>query len=249
MARLRRATRSLTWRRAVVVGVLGCALGYGGWLALRDSSFVAVRDVRITGVEGTSARQVRDALRSAARGMTTLHLSTGQLRAAVAAYPVVSGLEVETDFPHGVRIRVLERLPVAVVAAGDQRVAASADGVLLRSGVSRADLPEVRIKGALGSRVTDPRALRALTLLGPVPDALRARIHSVYASRRGLAASLENGPLLVFGTAERASAKWAAAARVLADPAAAGAAYIDLRIPERPAAGGLPASQSGASTA
>jgi cell division protein FtsQ len=233
----------------LVAATLMPALAYGGWLALRDSSLVAVRDVRITGTSGATAGAVRSALRSAARGMTTLHLSGGQLRAAVAGYPVVADLQVSTDFPHGVAIRVVERQPVAVVVAGDQEVAASADGVLLRSGVSHRGLPEVRIRGALGPRVSDARALRTLSLLGPVPDALRARVRSVYASRRGLAASLENGPLLVFGTAERAAAKWAAAARVLADPAAAGAVYVDLRIPERPAVGGLPASQSNTASA
>ena len=36
------------------------------------------------------------------------------------------------------------------------------------------------------------------------------------------------------------AAKWTAVTRVLADRDAAGADYIDLRIPGRPAAGGLP---------
>jgi cell division protein FtsQ len=43
----------------------------------------------------------------------------------------------------------------------------------------------------------------------------------------------------VFGSRDNAAAKWAAAARVLADPSAAGATYLDLRIPGRVAAGGL----------
>jgi cell division protein FtsQ len=43
----------------------------------------------------------------------------------------------------------------------------------------------------------------------------------------------------VFGTRERVAAKWAAAARVLAEQTAAGATYLDLRIPGRVAAGGL----------
>jgi cell division protein FtsQ len=47
------------------------------------------------------------------------------------------------------------------------------------------------------------------------------------------------GPPLIFGSAAAARAKWAAAARVLADPSAAGATYLDLRIPGRVAAGGL----------
>jgi cell division protein FtsQ len=249
MHRFSRVWRAFSWRRMLVAAVLAPAIAYGGWLGLRDSSLVAVRDVSITGVSGASAPEVRGALRTAAREMTTLHLSVTQLRAAVAGYPVVADLAVKTDFPHRVAIRVLERQPVAVVVAGGQRVPASADGILLRSGVSRQGLPEVRLEGALGARVSETRALRALSLLRPVPAALRARVRSVYASRRGLAASLVNGPMLVFGTAERAEAKWAAAARVLADPAAAGAAYVDVRIPERPAVGGLPASPSASAAA
>jgi cell division protein FtsQ len=47
------------------------------------------------------------------------------------------------------------------------------------------------------------------------------------------------GPDLIFGDASDARRKWLAAARVLADPSAAGAIYLDVRIPERVAAGGL----------
>ena len=43
----------------------------------------------------------------------------------------------------------------------------------------------------------------------------------------------------MFGDGEDARAKWTAAARVLAEPSAAGATYLDLRIPGRVAAGGL----------
>jgi hypothetical protein len=41
----------------------------------------------------------------------------------------------------------------------------------------------------------------------------------------------------VFGSRARLAEKWAAAARVVSDPKAAGAAYVDVRIPERPVAG------------
>ena len=51
--------------------------------------------------------------------------------------------------------------------------------------------------------------------------------------------TLKNGPELVFGTDADARAKWLAAARVLAESSAAGATYLDLRIPGRVAAGGL----------
>jgi cell division protein FtsQ len=56
---------------------------------------------------------------------------------------------------------------------------------------------------------------------------------------RGLSAQLESGPPLIFGASTEAAAKWVAAARVLAEPSAAGATYLDLRVPGRVAAGGL----------
>ena len=54
---------------------------------------------------------------------------------------------------------------------------------------------------------------------------------------------LRNGPQIIFGDATRIDAKWAAAAAVLADSRAKGATYVDVRLPERPVAGGL-ASES-----
>ena len=57
--------------------------------------------------------------------------------------------------------------------------------------------------------------------------------------KQGLAATLESGPKLYFGGGSRLAAKWGAAAQVLADRTSKGASYLDLRVPERPVAGGL----------
>jgi cell division protein FtsQ len=51
--------------------------------------------------------------------------------------------------------------------------------------------------------------------------------------------ALRDGPDLIFGTRDDARRKWLAAARVLADQRAAGATYLDVRVPGRVAAGGL----------
>ena len=48
---------------------------------------------------------------------------------------------------------------------------------------------------------------------------------------------MRNGLLVYFGDAARPHAKWLSLARVLADPSSAGASYVDVRVPERPAAG------------
>jgi hypothetical protein len=56
----------------------------------------------------------------------------------------------------------------------------------------------------------------------------------------GLRAILRGGGTLVFGGTDLLQAKWMAASIVLRDPTAKGARYLDVRIPRRPVAGGLP---------
>jgi cell division protein FtsQ len=219
-----------------VVAVL--ALLGGAWLWLRDSSLVAVRKVTITGVSGPDAGQIRSALTLAARNMTTLDVRIGSLRTAVAAYPMVEDVQASADFPHALRIRVVEQLPVGALAAGGRAIAASGDGTLLHD-VPTTSLPVVPV-GLLpgGSRVVERPALQALTLLAATPRRLRARIVQVTTnSAHGLVAALRSGPSLYFGDDSDVAAKWVAAIAVLADPSSAGATYIDVSDPARPAAG------------
>ena len=101
-------------------------------------------------------------------------------------------------------------------------------------------LPTLRVRRApAGERVTDRRTLGALGVAGGAPAELRGRIERLWSGPRGLTLDLRNGPDLVFGSGADAARKWTAAVRVLADPSSAGATYLDLRVPERVAAGGL----------
>jgi cell division protein FtsQ len=52
-------------------------------------------------------------------------------------------------------------------------------------------------------------------------------------------------PELRFGAPDRLQSKWAAASRILKDPSVAGASYVDLRVPERPAVGPSTGSEEG----
>ena len=230
-------------RRPPARTVAGCAavlalLG-GGWLWLRDSSLVAVRKVSVSGLTGPDAPRVRAALQDAALDMTTLHVRASQLNTAVEPFPAVQAVEAHADFPHRLRIVVHEHAPVAAIVAGSQRVAVAADGTLLRDTPTRG-LPVIAMPVSPGGdRLSDRGALRAAALLAAAPAPLRAKIRRVYLGPRGLTAPLQNGPLLYFGGADRLRAKWTAAIIVLADRSSAGAPYVDVRLPERPAAGGL----------
>lgn len=225
--------------RILLAAAIGALVLLGGFMILRDSSLVAVDHVTVTGATGPDAGAVEAALAGAARDMTTLHVRVDALRTAVEPFPVVRDVEAHGDLPHGLRIVVHEYEPVGIIVAGDERVPVAADGTLLRGSAGR-DLPLLTMRSVpAGTRIHDKRAAQAVAVLAGAPVALRAQVASVFRSTRGLAARLADGPVLYFGGPERLRSKWEAAARILADPSSKGATYLDLRLPERAAAGGL----------
>jgi cell division protein FtsQ len=234
----------LIWQRRrlrIALLALVAALPFlgGGWLLLRRSSFVAVHQVRITGVHGAEARAVQSALEQSAHGMSTLDVSPAALRAAVAPLRVVRSLRVVPHFPHGLVIEVSEQLPVAALTVAGVRTAVAADGVVLGPRLLSASLPTVSgwREPALGEHVSGPNLRAALSVLGAAPASLAKHVERVFVGVKGLTVAMHNGLLVYFGDATRPHAKWLSLARVLADSSSAGAAYVDVRVPGHPAAG------------
>jgi cell division protein FtsQ len=229
------------WAKVALICVLAALplLG-GGWLWLRNSPLAAVEQVHVSGAHGREAHAIDVALREAATHMTTLNVNVGALRAAVAPFGVVRDLRVSAGFPHALSIRVIEQPPVAALVVNGVRTAVAADGVVLGSRLLTASLPTVpgAVGDPLGSgHVHSAAALAALAVMGAAPPALVGWVARVYTGREGLTVAMRNGLQLYFGDASRPHAKWLATARVLADPSSAGATYIDVRLPERAAAG------------
>jgi cell division protein FtsQ len=224
--------------RGLAALLLLVAILAGGWLWVRDSALARVKQVTVTGATTSDEPRIRDALDAAARSMTTLNVREQALRDAVASYPSVAGLRVEADFPHALTIEVLEHRPVAALDTGDRRVPVSGRGVVLTGVRADRDLPSIELD-SVPPRVEDARTRASLVVAAAAPEALLARTERLGWSDRGLELELRDGPPLVFGSHDDAEAKWAAAARVLAEPSAAGATYLDLRVPGRVAAGGL----------
>jgi cell division protein FtsQ len=230
-------------RMLLIALALGSLLTAFYYLWLRDSSLVRVEQVTVSGLDTRDAARVREALTSSARTMTTLHVDHESLMHAVEPYPVVRDLRVSSDFPHGLRIVVIQHTPAAMAVADGQKLPVAGDGTLLRGVPVEGHLPTIQVSGRLGTeRLTDRDALRDARVLGGAPVELRSRLDGVEASKdKGLIVEMREGPELIFGDDTRVRDKWDAAARVLADPAARGATYIDLRLPDRPAAGGVAA--------
>jgi len=256
--------RSFVWRRrrlriAAVALAIAIPLLAGGWVWLRGSSLVAVKSVRVSGAHGSDAHAIDAALKSAGLRMSTLDVHTGALRAAVAGYPEIRDVQVKASFPHGLSIRVIEQPPVAALSTAGTKIAVASDGVVLGSAQLSGSLPTLTAATALrpGQHVHSATLLGALGLLGAAPPPLAKQVERAYSGSKGLTLVMRGGLLAYFGDSERAHAKWQSLATVLADKSSAGASYVDVRLPERPAAGfpagsAPPASTSpeaGASTA
>jgi cell division protein FtsQ len=243
LARVRGLLRVISRHRRLRVALLACLVSIpllvGGWRWLRHSSLVAVLHVHVTGVHGPDAQAIDAALSGAARHMSTLDVNLGALRVAVAPFAVVREVRAAASFPHGLTIHVTEQPPVAALIAGATKTAVAADGVVLGPALLSSALPTVAgsLAPAPGARVGAPGLLAALTVLGAAPEPFVKVAARVYTDSNGLTVAMRNGLLAYFGDATRPHAKWRSLARVLADPGSAGASYVDVRVPEHPAAG------------
>ncbi len=229
-------------RRALVALLVAGALTALYMLWLRDSSLVAVENVTVTGLTSRDADRVRVALASTAETMTTLHVDEARLQRAAAAFPVVARIEAKADFPNAMTIRVIEHRPAALIESNGRRLPVAGDGSVLSGIRVEGDLPTIDLHVAMPQSQLGPGAARdSAAVAGAAPAVILRRVDSLAreGGTRGVVAQIADGPEIVFGTADRLAAKWAAAIRVLADEDAAGAAYVDVRIPERPVAGGL----------
>jgi cell division protein FtsQ len=233
------ASGAVLRRRLVAAAIVLIALYAGYMLWFRNLSWFAIDDVTVQGAT-TNEREIKAAVERAAQDMTTLHLNDGQLRDAVARFPTVAAVGATTSFPHGLQVRIVERLPVALARVGGRQLAVSADGYLLAgASFDPKDLPRIEGAGAHGARLTTDAAAQA-AILGAAPRPLRSRLSSSSwdEAHGGVVVQLEGAPELRFGDGSRAAEKWAAAAAVLSSPQRGSPSYLDVSVPERPVAGG-----------
>ncbi len=229
-----------SWRaRLAVLGLLAVATaaGYAFWL--RDSPLVAVERVAVEGLASPDSEAIATALRRSAEGMTTLNLDSAELEASVEGFPSVRSIALDAHLPNGLTIEVEEAPPTMIARSGEQQVPVAADGELLYGATTEGlELPGVELTDLPDAGKLTDAALEQALVVGAAPEPLRPLIQSVgYSTGEGVQIGLAGGVELEFGASSDAAAKWAAAAAVLADGRLETLAYIDLRVPTRPAVG------------
>jgi cell division protein FtsQ len=236
---VRASTGRVLRRRLVAIAAVAVILLAGYLVFLRNSSLFAIDEVEVSGVTANQER-ISAALVRAAEDMTTLHVRDDDLREAVAGFPTVATLTTNTDFPHGLKIEVTERLPVAVAQIESEQTPVSADGYLLTGlEFDPKELPSLDAGPSEESRLGTEGGAQA-AILGAAPEELRLRLKEATwdLDRGGVVVDLDGAPELRFGEGDRASDKWQAVVTVLADRDLGSPGYVDVSVPGRPVSGG-----------
>lgn len=226
-------------RISAVVGILlaiGLAASYQFWL--RDSSLVEIRDLTIRGLDrkDPEGKQITEAVRMAVGEMTTLHPKPDLLAEELSRFPRVAESAIDPSLPNGATVTLAMRQDGSRMGSGAGEKLIATDGTVLGPAGDRASIlpliesgnppPEGRLEG---------RDLAQALVLGGAPEKLRPYVRSSRFGPDGVEVTLSNGMMLAFGAPVEIDQKWRSAAAVIADPEVAGAVYVDLGVPGRPA--------------
>ncbi|MBW3570653.1 MAG: FtsQ-type POTRA domain-containing protein [Gemmatimonadetes bacterium] len=167
--------------RLALLGLVAAAAGSAPFWAppaLRRVPLFDANRVEVAGTRLLAPHEVVAA--SGVRIGASVWTDPAQWEAALERHPVIAEARVERRLPATLRIRITEKRPVALVAAGTLRPA-TAGGELLPVDPARVpvDLPLAGAAPDTATRVRDPATLRLLAEAGRLADAdpmLMARV-------------------------------------------------------------------------
>ncbi len=209
--------RTLRRRTAVALGV-AAPMALLGWILL-SSSLLAVQKVEVTGEVRLTAAQIEQAA-AVAPGVPLARVDTGAVARRIRALGPVADVSVSRDWPHVLRVHVVERVAaVAVPRAG---------GLLLldAQGVALATVPSVP-RGVYRLQVQDPArddpsTQAALSVLHGLPRSILGELTALEAtSPEQVTLLLTRGRKVLWGGAEDGPSKVAAVLALLKMPGTA----------------------------
>jgi cell division protein FtsQ len=238
VARLRRNQRQIQIGRLLILlrnaGVLAAIIAGGIWIwqhTQTDARF-AVKHIEIDGeVHAPHADIDRVAQRYV--GLNLFQIDIARVQRDLGGVGWISRIDIEKKLPDTLRIKIIERTPVALVRAGDKLLYADENVTAfaeLTPSAGDDDLP--LITGASGSELA-----RSIALLRD----LRARDREIYSRvsevrpvpPRGFAIFDRELGAFIYADADNASAKWRSLYAILRAENNPRVEYADLRFADR----------------
>jgi cell division protein FtsQ len=228
---------------SLLIGLALLVLAVGGYVAARETPVFAVRAIDVRGGTPDLRAQVRAALAGEA-GQSLLKVDGTAVSRRVAGVPGIRSFSYDRVFPHTLRVVVQREVPVLVVRVvpGKAAYLVGASGKVIRpldhSRLSH--LPRLWVKNDVqltaGSPLPAGLDAAATTLAAARGASLPGGVSTVEVGRDELTLVLGGGLQIRLGDDGDVRLKLAIARRILraTNAAQAGAAYLDVSVPERP---------------
>lgn len=235
-------------RRRRVLTRLGLMTGAAAlvWLVF-FSPLLAVREVKLSGAKHTSAAEVQGAA-GLDSSDNLLLISSSEIAERLKTLPWVKSVTVDRKLPGTVKVSITERRAAAFLAVGDRHFTLDRRARVLASGAVGEGLPV--LAGVLmeppepGERLESTELSGALEALSSLSKRQRADVRAVFApSTERITFQMSDGIQVRYGAAEDMASKNELLAGLLRRLRGDGktAFYVDVRVPEAPAVGPLPA--------
>ena len=232
------ALRRLRLRRVVRAAVVVLAIVLTVWaLAFSPLLGLQARRISVAGSDGSvSDKQVRDVLASY-EGDSLLRLDTGRLSTQVSDKLVrVHRAQVTRAWPHGLRVHLTMRVPVAIVQDSDGYQVLDNEAVVLErvseppSGLVNI-MPDPAAQAPGAQRISAKQVAAVTQVVGSLTPETLAQVSSGSATEAGqVTLTLSSGASVVWGNNQDNGLK----ARVLATLLTTTASIYDVSSPHRP---------------
>lgn len=232
-ARRQWARRWLVWRYLLAAAVVVALVG-GGLYLVYFSETLSVQGVDVVGTETLTENDVIVAAAVPTGGpLATVDLLAIERR--VASLEPVRSVDVTREWPHDVRITVIERVPVAVIELGGVIRAVDSEGAVFNSYKrAPAGLPRIETVG-----LPDRDALQeAVTVVDALPAEVTAAVdHLELVSADEIDLLLDGDRQVHWGSSEQSDQKGEVLLALLKQQAQ----VYDVSVPGQPTVSGTPA--------
>ncbi|MER6247510.1 cell division protein FtsQ/DivIB [Streptomyces griseorubiginosus] len=241
--------RRLRVRRLRVIIILAVALvllSAGTVWLLYGSQWLRVERVSVSGTTVLTPQQVREAA-DVPLGSPLISLDTDAIEARLRRnLPRIDAVDVSRSWPHGIGLKVTERVPVLLVQKGGNFVEVDDDGVRFATvSVAPKGVPALQLtlsqpgsRAASLRRFGEERLVReAVRVAGDIPAAVAHATRAVKVrSYDDISLELNDGRTVAWGSSEKGAAK----ARTLSAlmKATPDARHFDVSVPTAPASSG-----------
>jgi len=201
--------------KVLLATVLLALLAFGLGLVLYFTPAMSARHIVVVGTGTVTREEVLDAAR-VRPGTPLLQINTHQVAERVAAIRRVASARVQRRYPSALRITIVERVPLVVKDFPDGPHLFDRDGVDFATAPPPPALPYLDIANPRPSDPATKAALHVLTALRPEVAGEVGRI--AVPSAASITLTLQDGRVVVWGSADRTGEKAEELAALLTRP-------------------------------